>query len=272
MTRLGLLRQAAAAAGRSGGGAPAGPPEFVASEKATTTVGTLIIAVPAGVQAGDLLLWVSTHRNSNVAGGGPTGFTTIFHEDTSNGNDMTYAAYKVADGTEGASLSVTVGEQGDGVGILSVFRETGAFVRFEYQLDTPEEIPAVVASPGDLVVAVAATVLGSEWEPISDVTDIDVVTRAANESLRVGWKIAASESEGPFAVGGNPGDGDDGYAVIVFAGQGVVPFGTVRLGRLSNEVLAQGSTVRLGRASVEALAQGEVVRVGRASVEVLTTQ
>lgn len=51
-----------------------------------------------------------------------------------------------------------------------------------------------------------------------------------------------------------------------------VPFGTVRLGRLSNEVLVQGSAVRLGRASVEALAQGEAVRVGRASVEVLTTQ
>lgn len=76
------------------------------SAKTSQSGTTHTIALPAGIQNGDLLLifWTDEDQN-NTAPSTPSGFTQLYT--STNGDRIRRAWYKVADGTEGTSINVT---------------------------------------------------------------------------------------------------------------------------------------------------------------------
>lgn len=68
---------------------------------------TQVIAKPAGVAAGDLLvIWAAVQNGSTVFGAAPTGFSDLWAD--TGGGLKTHGYYRIADGSEGANFTVTV--------------------------------------------------------------------------------------------------------------------------------------------------------------------
>jgi hypothetical protein len=84
-------------------------PEVVAtnSSASTSEVSNHNVALPSGIEEGDLLLvfWADADRNRSVTV--PTGWTELYDDNT--GNYRRLAMYRVADGSEDSSLEVTTG-------------------------------------------------------------------------------------------------------------------------------------------------------------------
>lgn len=77
------------------------------SIKSTTGTAAHVISLPAGIQAGDLLLvFFSESDNSVTDPAMPSGYTLLYSNEE-GGNRYRGAWYRIADGTEGATVSTT---------------------------------------------------------------------------------------------------------------------------------------------------------------------
>ena len=85
---------------------------------------SLSVTLPASIASGDLLVLFMAGRD-NVGTGGigfPAGWTEL-HDDLDTGDSRTAVAYRIADGTEGASITVTMSSARDLVSL--VYRISG---------------------------------------------------------------------------------------------------------------------------------------------------
>lgn len=65
--------------------------------------------LPASIAAGDLLIMVAHEANNNTALTWPAGWIVITSQDSPTGAHHMEVAYKIADGTEGATISISGG-------------------------------------------------------------------------------------------------------------------------------------------------------------------
>lgn len=65
------------------------------------------VSLPASIGAGDLLLIFANFNGSTVAVSVPTGWTEIYDSQSGSGSAWGWKAYRIADGGEGTSVSVT---------------------------------------------------------------------------------------------------------------------------------------------------------------------
>lgn len=93
-------------AGRHGGAAGPGPASVVSITDSSDTTGTNHVVSLPNTAPGQLLL-VLTESRANVAIGWPAGYTEFLAEGGASAVVDFAAAYRVADGLEGASITVT---------------------------------------------------------------------------------------------------------------------------------------------------------------------
>jgi hypothetical protein len=111
-------------------------PSVVATNGGTGSTASPTINLPAGIQAGDLLLAIVSVNNFQVSGSGwPTGWIALL-TNSIYGADSLSIRYKIATGSEGASFVLTL--LGAGSSSHATYRITG------WHGTTP---PEVVASP-----------------------------------------------------------------------------------------------------------------------------
>lgn len=74
------------------------------TSRQNTSVSTSNVTLPAGIQAGDLLLMLFRHRGANTQATTPSGWTLLVG---GTGGGSTALFYKIADGSEGATVAIS---------------------------------------------------------------------------------------------------------------------------------------------------------------------
>lgn len=86
--------------------------QTTATTSVSTATSTPLINLPASIQAGDLLLVFLRHTNAGTVtwpGTPDVDWHELFEDSSDASNDVTAMAWREADGTEGATITVTLG-------------------------------------------------------------------------------------------------------------------------------------------------------------------
>jgi len=169
---------------------------------------TFTIDLPAGVEAGDgLLMFVELSGITGIANWGD--FTELYQE-IYDWRAMSLAAWRMADGTEGATTTITsADDSGGGVIILRIEKDT--FEPFtktlpEYntndvETDQNPNPPQVTPSWGDadaLWVVTQGYNSLEKWSSIpANYANVDTVINSGSSSLTVEQRSMAASAENP---------------------------------------------------------------------------
>lgn len=69
---------------------------------------TAVVALPATIASGDLLIFCMAFGSISISTTTPAGWTQVFNDSIATGGESGSCEYKVASGSEGASVSVTI--------------------------------------------------------------------------------------------------------------------------------------------------------------------
>jgi hypothetical protein len=145
------------------GGASTTPATHVGSTTAAGAAGTMTINVPAGVQAGDLMLLNFELQDSTDVLTVPTGWTALY--DAESGAATSWkemvGCWKVAGASEPASYVVTISNGSHGFsGAMTVYRNAGTPTLVGTAIDGAA-FPAATVTTGTLVIGVAGNNSGT---------------------------------------------------------------------------------------------------------------
>lgn len=267
------------------------------------TGGSLTIAYPAGIQAGDRLVLVAACRNSDT--NFPVEWTELVHQDTSNGNDFTVIGWTTVDGGEGADLTLSISGNSDATAIMAAFRDAGDPEDSGWIKGGPST-PSLTGTSGGLLVHIGSNVFSSTGytgfaEGAVTVAATEHETSADTTAI-VGYQILDADGATPTADPQGDDDSDDGTAAIAFpplvsapvqgtasaAGSGsaaipVVVEGTAaatgsgtathvlehELNMASMDMLTIGSGPELAKGSIDALVIRQGTELAKGSIDIL---
>lgn len=126
-----------------------------------------IVAYPASISAGNLLLLFASFRGTGIAAT-PSGFASWISDDSSTTSKV-YVWYRVADGTESGNVAVAVASGGFAEIVVGVVNFTDAQFNAakadisELNFNSPKVCPSIASASTDLVLRVAMSSGGTVY-------------------------------------------------------------------------------------------------------------